>query len=85
MSPDRFGVVIEDGLTLRHPRIADDSAPTFDEAVRLAVEVVRGGEERVTVSLVRYDEAEEVLLEVKSLLTVQAHPYLHDLDDEEES
>ena len=79
-TPDRYGIFEEaiGGMCLwRAVRVADDTAPTLEEAVAAAVEALGEGADRVTVSLVRYDE-EAGPVEVTPLMTLTGTDALED-------
>ena len=79
-TPDRYGLFVEEtgGMCLwRATRVADDTAPTLEEAVAAAVEALGEGADRVTVSVVRYD-AEAGPVEVTPLMTLTGTDALED-------
>jgi len=78
---DRFGIIDEDSFTLISPRLVDDTAPSFEEALALAGEALRSGASQVSVCTVRFaDEVDYMPVEVESLLTMTSHPALEDLE-----
>ena len=83
MSHDRYGILDEDALHLRAPRPVDDTAPTLDEAMALALDEVRRGVSRVTVCTVRVGK-DGIPVERVSLLTLEAHEGFAGLDEDEE-
>lgn len=50
----RFAIIFEEGVSLRYPRMADDTAPTFEAALSSAMtQLIEGEGGEVTVSLAR--------------------------------
>ena len=78
---DRFGIIDEATFSLVSPRLVDDTAPSFAEALVLAGESLRSGTSRVSVCTVRFaDEVDYMPVEVDSLLTMTSHEPLEDLE-----
>lgn len=82
MDKDMYGIIDETHFTLFYPRVCDESAPSLKEAMVEALEMLRGGAEKVAVVEAVYDE-ESGFVEGGLLISMTAEPALHVDDDDE--
>lgn len=75
-----YGIIDEDGLSLRHPRNVDDVFDSLSDAFDAAAERLREGVSQMSVCTAR-KRGEADWVEVDSLATLHAHPALHALED----
>ena len=77
----RYGIIDEDGLSLRHPRNVDDVFDSLSDAFDAAVERLQEGVSQMS-ACTAHKRGEDDWVEVDSLATLQAHPALHALEDD---
>jgi hypothetical protein len=72
----KYGIIDEDALWLRHPRVVDEEFETLAEAFAGAAQLLVYGSERVSVVTAKMDR-DGVWVEVASLAVLEAHDALY--------